>query len=61
MGPDLSGMLAECDGCLLIGDRALEAARDYPELIKLDLGKNGRKLVGIRWFSVFLPHVRIQY
>ena len=46
MGPDLSGMLAECDGCLLIGDRALEAARDYPELIKLDLGKEWKEVSG---------------
>jgi chorismate dehydratase len=38
MGPDLDGMLAKCDGCLLIGDRALESARDYPELVKMDLG-----------------------
>ena len=39
MGPDLMGMLDKCDGCLLIGDRALEAARDYPELVRMDLGK----------------------
>ena len=30
MGPDLHGMLNRCDGCLLIGDRALESAREYP-------------------------------
>ena len=38
MGPDLSAMLNESDGALLIGDRALIAARDFPELVKLDLG-----------------------
>lgn len=46
MGPDLKGMLANCDGCLLIGDRALEAARDHPELIKLDLGKEWKEVSG---------------
>ena len=33
MGPDLESMLANCDGCLLIGDRALEAAKN----LSLDL------------------------
>ena len=46
MGPDLDGMLAKCDGCLLIGDRALEAARDYPELVKLDLGREWKEVSG---------------
>ena len=46
MGPDLNGMLAKCDGCLLIGDRALEAARDHPELIKFDLGKEWKEVSG---------------
>ena len=36
MGPDLEGMLAKCDGCLLIGDRALEAAK-----LRWILEKNG--------------------
>ena len=39
MGPDLESMLAKCDGCLLIGDRALEAANTNPELVRMDLGK----------------------
>ena len=39
MGPDFDGMLEQCDGCLLIGDRALEAAKLHPQLVKLDLGK----------------------
>ena len=38
MGPDLDSMLGECDGCLLIGDRALEGARAHPEMVKMDLG-----------------------
>ncbi len=43
-GPDLFSMLDDCDGALLIGDRALAAATNNPELVKLDLGGE--------WFSV---------
>lgn len=39
MGPDLVSMLAECDGALLIGDRALEGAKEHPEMVQLDLGE----------------------
>ena len=39
MGPHLENMLTECDGALLIGDRALQSARTNPNLVKLDLGK----------------------
>lgn len=39
MGPHLENMLDRCDGALLIGDRALQSARDNTELVKLDLGK----------------------
>lgn len=39
MGPHLENMLNTCDGALIIGDRALQASRDHPELVKLDLGK----------------------
>ena len=46
MGPDLHGMLDECDGCLLIGDRALESARGYPDLVKLDLGLEWKNVSG---------------
>lgn len=46
MGPDLHGMLNRCDGCLLIGDRALESAREYPELVELDLGLEWKKVSG---------------
>ena len=38
LGPDIDAMLSNCDGALLIGDRALAAARSYPELVILDLG-----------------------
>lgn len=40
IGPDLSGMLEDCDGALLIGDRALEGAKHHPELVQLDLGQD---------------------
>ncbi len=38
MGPDLESMLEKCDGALLIGDRALEGAKDNPKSVQLDLG-----------------------
>ncbi len=46
MGPDLENMLEKCDGCLLIGDRALEGAKNYPDLVMMDLGKEWRKVSG---------------
>ena len=46
MGPDLDGMLDSCDGCLLIGDRALEGARAHPELVKMDLGSEWLSVTG---------------
>ena len=39
MGPDLKGMLETCEGALLIGDRALEGAKNHPEMVQLDLAK----------------------
>ena len=44
MGPDLDTMLDRCDGCLLIGDRALDAAKQHPELIMMDLGDEWKKI-----------------
>ena len=38
-GPDYDSMMAMADGALLIGDRALEAAREFPEMVQLDLGE----------------------
>lgn len=46
MGPDLFGMLDSCDGCLLIGDRALEGARANPELVIMDLGSEWLQVTG---------------
>jgi chorismate dehydratase len=39
MAPEIEPMLDQCDGALLIGDRALEYARKYPDKVKLDLGQ----------------------
>ena len=39
MAPEIEPMLDDCDGALLIGDRALEYARKYPQMVKLDLGQ----------------------
>ena len=38
-GPDYDSMMAMADGALLIGDRALEAAREFPEMVQMDLGE----------------------
>ena len=37
-GPDYESMMALADGALPIGDRALEAAREFPEMVQMDLG-----------------------
>ena len=53
-GPDLEFMLTESDGALLIGDRALLAADENPELVKLDLGAEWTSLTGFPMvFGVF--------
>ena len=69
MGPDLHDMLSECDGCLLIGDRALESAREFPELVKIDLGLEWKNVSGHPMvFGVFaarkdsdMVHVKFAY
>ena len=69
MGPDLEGMLVECDGCLLIGDRALESAKEHPSLVKLDLGLEWKNVSGHPMvFGVFaarkdsdMTHVKSAY
>lgn len=45
-GPDLDSMLSKCDGALLIGDRALAAATEHPELVCLDLGGEWTRVTG---------------
>ncbi len=53
-GPDLDSMLSTCDGALLIGDRALNAAEKYPELVCLDLGGEWTKVTKLPMvFGVF--------
>ena len=47
-------MLDTCDGALLIGDRALSAAEENPELVSLDLGGEWTKVTGLPMvFGVF--------
>ena len=46
MGPDIDAMLENCDGALIIGDRALDASKLYPEKIVLDLGLEWREITG---------------
>ena len=54
-GPDYESMLASADGCLLIGDRALEAAKEFPEMVQLDLGQAWLELFGLPMiFGVFV-------
>ena len=54
MGPDIETMLSDCDGALLIGDRALSAASRDPGLVQLDLGAEWTNLTGFPMvFGVF--------
>ncbi len=46
MGPDIDMMLAKSDGALIIGDRALDASRKYPDKVRLDLGLEWQKITG---------------
>jgi chorismate dehydratase len=47
-------MLEKSDGALLIGDRALIAAKENPELVKLDLGAEWTQITGFPMvFGVF--------
>ena len=54
MGPDIESMLEECDGALIIGDRALSAAISNPDLVRMDLGSEWTKITGLPMvFGVF--------
>ena len=54
MGPDMDSMLDECDGALIIGDRAIAAAIQNPELVRMDLGREWVKITGLPMvFGVF--------
>ena len=54
MGPDMDSMLDECDGALIIGDRAIAAAIDNPEVVRRDLGREWVEITGLPMvFGVF--------
>lgn len=54
-GPDYDSMMAMADGALLIGDRALEAAREFPEMVQMDLGTAWMEEEGLPMiFGVFV-------
>ena len=54
MGPDIETMLEECDGALIIGDRAISAALSNPGLVRMDLGSEWTKITGLPMvFGVF--------
>ncbi|MBJ28652.1 MAG: hypothetical protein CMB61_01150 [Euryarchaeota archaeon] len=54
MGPDIDSMLERCDGALIIGDRAISASLQYPDLVKMDLGREWSELTGFPMvFGVF--------
>jgi len=54
MGPDIETMLDECDGALIIGDRALSAALSNPDLVRMDLGSEWTNITGLPMvFGVF--------
>jgi chorismate dehydratase len=54
MGPDMDSMLDECDGALIIGDRAIAAALIRPDLVRMDLGSEWSELTGLPMvFGVF--------
>lgn len=46
MGPDIDAMLENCDGALIIGDRALDASKLHPKKVVLDLGLEWREISG---------------
>ena len=54
MGPDMDLMLDECDGALIIGDRAIAAAINNPDLVRMDLGREWAEITGLPMvFGVF--------
>ena len=54
MGRDMDSMLDECDGALIIGDRAIAAAIHNPELVRMDLGREWVEITGLPMvFGVF--------
>ena len=55
MGPDLDAMLGVADGALIIGDRALDGARQRPGSVRMDLGQAWSDRLGLPMvFGVFV-------
>ncbi|MBR79800.1 MAG: hypothetical protein CMA88_03335 [Euryarchaeota archaeon] len=62
MGPDLDSMLEECDGALIIGDRAISAASSAPSLALMDLAREWTEITGFPMvFGVFAARRDSQY
>ena len=54
MGPDIDSMLKECDGALIIGDRAILASISHKSSVLLDLSEEWKKITGLPMvFGVF--------
>ncbi len=54
MAPDLGHMLSECDGALIIGDRALMESKDNPQQVVMDLATEWTRITGYPMvFGVF--------
>ena len=54
MGPDIDSMLNECDGALIIGDRAISAAASSSTRVILDLSSKWTEITGYPMvFGVF--------
>ncbi len=62
MGPDLDSMLEECDGALIIGDRAISAASSKSSMVQMDLAKEWNEITGFPMvFGVFAARNDSQY
>jgi len=54
MAPDLGQMLTECDGALIIGDRALIESKNNPQQVVMDLATEWTRITGYPMvFGVF--------
>ena len=54
MGPDIDSMLDNCDGALIIGDRAISAAYSDPSIVQMDLSREWTDITGYPMvFGVF--------
>ena len=46
MGPDIESMMENCDGALIIGDRAISAAISHKSSVLMDLGREWKEITG---------------